>query len=136
MAGQLAGHGLPDDRIAGGSEKCGWIVDGLGFGAAIDYKAEDVGARLGELAPGSMNVFVDDVGGDILDAVLTHLARGAHIIISGSLSQYDADRPRGPSKLAAAPVDAASMTGSSRPTMQIAIRRPAQSSRGCCRTAS
>ncbi len=112
IAGQLARvRGCRTIGIAGGSEKCRWIVDELGFDAAIDYKAEDVGARLGELAPGGVDVFVDNVGGDILDAVLTHLARGARVVISGGLSQYNTDRPRGPSNYLQLLWARASMTG-------------------------
>jgi NADPH-dependent curcumin reductase CurA len=83
--------------IAGGSEKCRWIVEDLGFQAAIDYKAEDVASRLRELAPDGIDVFVDNVGGETLDAVLTNLARGARVVLSGGVSQYNADETRGPS---------------------------------------
>jgi NADPH-dependent curcumin reductase CurA len=97
--------------IAGGPEKCRSIVDDLGFDAAIDYKAEDVGDRLGELAPGGVGVFIDNVGGEVLDAVLLHLARGARVVISGGLSQYNADRPSGPSNYLQLLWRRASMTG-------------------------
>jgi NADPH-dependent curcumin reductase CurA len=83
--------------IAGGPEKCRWIVDDLGFDAAIDYKAEDVSSRLRELAPDGIDVFVDNVGGEILDAALANLARGARVVLSGGVSQYNADKTRGPS---------------------------------------
>jgi NADPH-dependent curcumin reductase CurA len=112
VAGQLAKvRGCRVVGIAGGREKCRWLVDALGFDAAIDYKAEDVDARLGELAPGGVDVFVDNVGGDVLDAVLTHLARGARIVISGGLSQYNAAQPRGPSNYLQLLWARASMTG-------------------------
>jgi NADPH-dependent curcumin reductase CurA len=97
--------------IAGGPEKCRWILDELGFDAAIDYKAEDVGGRLGRLAPDGVGVFIDNVGGDVLDAVLLHLARGARVVISGGLSQYNADRPSGPSNYLQLLWRRASMTG-------------------------
>ena len=97
--------------IAGGPEKCAWIVDELGFDAAIDYKAEDVGGRLGELAPDGIGVFMDNVGGEVLDAALLHLARGARVVISGGLSQYNADRPSGPSNYLQLLWRRASMTG-------------------------
>ena len=98
--------------IAGGPEKCRWLVDELGFDAAIDYKAEDVArARCGEHAPDGVDVFFDNVGGEILDAVLAHLAMRARVVICGGLSQYNADRPRGPVQLPAAAVARASMTG-------------------------
>jgi NADPH-dependent curcumin reductase CurA len=112
VSGQLARlRGFRVIGIAGGQEKCRWIVDELGFDAAIDYKAEDVGDRLGELAPGGVGVFIDNVGGDVLDAVLLHLARGARVVISGGLSQYNADRPSGPSNYLQLLWQRASMTG-------------------------
>lgn len=98
IAGQIARiHGCRVIGIAGGPEKCRWIVDELGFDAAIDYKAQDVGGALGELAPDGVDVFLDNVGGDILDAVLAHLARGARVVLSGGLSQYNSEQKRGPS---------------------------------------
>ena len=112
ISGQLARiRGLRVIGIAGGPEKCRWIVDELGFDAAIDYKAEDVGGRLGELAPDGVGVFVDNVGGEVLDAALLHLARGARVVISGGLSQYNADRPSGPSNYLQLLWQRASMTG-------------------------
>jgi NADPH-dependent curcumin reductase CurA len=112
IGGQLARiRGFRVIGIAGGPEKCSWIVDDLGFSAAIDYKAEDVGGRLGELAPGGVGVFIDNVGGAVLDAVLLHLARGARVVISGGLSQYNADRPSGPSNYLQLLWQRASMTG-------------------------
>ena len=112
VSGQLARiRGFRVIGIAGGPEKCRWIVDELGFDAAIDYKAEDVGGRLGELAPGGVGVFIDNVGGDVLDAVLLHLAVGARVVISGGLSQYNADRPSGPSNYLQLLWRRASMTG-------------------------
>ena len=112
VSGQLARiRGFRVIGIAGGPEKCRWIVDELGFDAAIDYKAEDVGARLGELAPGGVGVFIDNVGGAVLDAVLLHLAHGARVVISGGLSQYNADRPSGPSNYLELLWRRASMTG-------------------------
>ena len=112
VSGQLARiRGFRVIGIAGGPEKCRWLVDELGFDAAIDYKAEDVGERLTELAPGGVGVFIDNVGGGVLDAVLLHLARGARVVISGGLSQYNADRPSGPSNYLQLLWQRASMTG-------------------------
>ncbi len=83
--------------IAGGSEKCAWLVDKAGFDAAIDYKNEDVGARLSELCPQGIDVFFDNVGGPILDEVLARIARGARIVICGSISRYSLEEaPPGP----------------------------------------
>ena len=84
--------------IAGGPEKCTWIVDDLGFDAAIDYKSEHVGRRLHELCPDGINVYFDNVGGEILDAALANLAWGARVVICGAISQYNAEGGmRGPS---------------------------------------
>jgi len=77
--------------IAGGPDKCAWIVDELGFDAAIDYKSESVGKRLHELCPDGINVYFDNVGGDILDAALANLAWGARVVICGAISQYNAE---------------------------------------------
>jgi NADPH-dependent curcumin reductase CurA len=98
--------------IAGGPEKCRYVVDELGFDAAIDYRAEDVGRALREHCPDRVGVYFDNVGGDILDAVLTRLARGARIVICGAISQYNRTGPvRGPANYLALLVDRASMSG-------------------------
>jgi NADPH-dependent curcumin reductase CurA len=97
---------------AGGPEKCGWLVDELGFDAAIDYKAGDVRSQLREHAPDRVDVFFDNVGGEILDVVLLRLARGARVVISGAISQYNAtEPPRGPVNYMQLLVMRASMTG-------------------------
>ena len=75
--------------IAGGPEKCAWITDELGFDARIDYKSEDVAARLRETCPDGIDVFFDNVGGDILDAVLGQINLHARIALCGAISQYD-----------------------------------------------
>jgi NADPH-dependent curcumin reductase CurA len=112
VAGQIATiKGSRVIGIAGGPEKCRWIVDELGFGAAIDYKTEDIARALRELAPDGVDVFLDNVGGEILDAVLTHLARGARIVLSGGLSQYNTDQGRGPSNYLELLRTRSSMTG-------------------------
>jgi hypothetical protein len=75
--------------IAGGPDKCAWIVDELGFDAAIDYKGEDVGEALRKHCLEGVDVYFDNVGGDILDAALARLARGARVVICGAISQYN-----------------------------------------------
>ncbi len=80
--------------IAGGEEKCRWVVDELGFDAAIDYKADDVGRALREHVPDGVDVYFDNVGGEILDTVLTRLARSARVVICGAISQYNEQAPR------------------------------------------
>jgi NADPH-dependent curcumin reductase len=98
--------------IAGGPEKCRFIVDELGFDAAIDYKHEDVRTALRERCPDRVDVYFDNVGGEILDAVLTRLARHARIVICGSISQYNNDGPaRGPANYMALLIDRARMEG-------------------------
>ncbi len=98
--------------IAGGSEKCEYIVNELGFDAAIDYKSEDVKKALRTHCPDGVNVYFDNVGGEILDAVLTRLSRGARVAICGAISQYNATSASpGPSNYMSLLVNRASMTG-------------------------
>jgi NADPH-dependent curcumin reductase CurA len=113
VAGQIAKiKGARVIGIAGGEAKCSWLLDDLGFDAAIDYKAQDVRRALREAAPDAVDVYFDNVGGDILDAVLTRLARGARIVICGAVSQYNAtDGVRGPNNYLSLLVARASMTG-------------------------
>ena len=82
--------------IAGGPDKCRYLVDELGFDGAIDYKNENIRNRLGELCPERVDVFFDNVGGEILDAVLSKIAMRARVVISGAISQYNNPRFRGP----------------------------------------
>ena len=97
VAGQLAKHwGCHVIGIAGGSEKCDWLTGELGFDGAIDYKAEKVSARLRELCPKGVDVFWDNVGGEILEAALANLAKHARIILCGAISNYNATEPKGP----------------------------------------
>jgi hypothetical protein len=98
--------------IAGGAEKCRWIVDELGFDAAIDYKNEDLKAALKQHCPNGVDVYFDNVGGEMLDTVLTRLARGARIVICGAISQYNAtEKVRGPSNYLSLLVNRARMQG-------------------------
>jgi NADPH-dependent curcumin reductase CurA len=84
--------------VAGGTEKCAWLTDKAHFDAAIDYKSEDVGARLSELCPDGIDVFFDNVGGPVLDEALARIARGARIVICGAISRYNDEKPApGPS---------------------------------------
>jgi NADPH-dependent curcumin reductase CurA len=74
--------------IAGTDEKCRWVVEDLGFDACINYKTEDVGARLRALCPDGIDVYFDNVGGEILDTVLTQVNVGARIVMCGAISEY------------------------------------------------
>ena len=112
-AGQIAKlKGARVIGIAGGPEKCAMLTDELGFDGAIDYKAEDVARQLRTLAPDRVNVFFDNVGGDVLDAVLTRLARGARVVVCGAISQYNAtEAVRGPSNYLSLLVSRSRMEG-------------------------
>jgi NADPH-dependent curcumin reductase CurA len=113
IVGQIARiKGCRAIGIAGGQDKCRWLVQELGFDAAIDYKGEDVRAQLREHAPDGVDVFFDNVGGVVLEAVLARLARGARVVLSGAVSQYNAtEAPRGPANYMQLLVTRASMTG-------------------------
>jgi NADPH-dependent curcumin reductase CurA len=112
VAGQIAKlKGCRVIGIAGGEEKCRWIVDELGFDAAIDYKGEDVRRALREHAPARVDVYFDNVGGEVLDAALARLARGARIVICGGVSQYNAEQMRGPANYLALIAARGTMTG-------------------------
>ena len=98
--------------IAGGPQKCAYIVEELGFDAAIDYKSENVAAALAENCPDGIDIYFDNVGGEILDAALTRLAHGARVIICGAISQYNATgEMKGPSNYLSLLVNSATMTG-------------------------
>ena len=113
VVGQIARiHGCRVVGIAGGAEKCRYLVAELGFVAAIDYKTEDVRKALRQQCTKGMDVYFDNVGGDILDAALANLARHARIVICGAISQYNNTTPvRGPSNYLSLLVNRASMTG-------------------------
>ncbi len=98
--------------IAGGKAKCDWVVKELGFDACIDYKAGDVKAGLKQHCPQGVDIYFDNVGGDILDAVLTRITRGARIIICGAISQYNNTTPvKGPANYLSLLVNRARMEG-------------------------
>ena len=99
IAGQIAKlKGCRVVGIAGGKEKCALLTEELGFDGAIDYKSEDVIAGLKRECPKGVDVFFDNVGGDILDAVLSRLNFKARVIICGAISQYNnKEAVKGPS---------------------------------------
>jgi len=98
--------------IAGGADKCRYLVEELGFDAAIDYKSEDVAAALKMHCPKGVDVYFDNVGGEILDAVLMRLAHGARIVICGAISQYNNTTPiKGPANYMQLLVNRATMKG-------------------------
>jgi len=98
--------------IAGGAGKCRYLVEEMGFDAAVDYKAEDVRAALRRECPKGIDVFFDNVGGDTLEAALANLARHARIVICGAISQYNNTTPApGPKNYMALLVNRARMEG-------------------------
>lgn len=98
--------------IAGGAEKCKYIVEELGFDGAIDYKNEDVKNRLKEECPKGLDVYFDNVGGEILDIALSRLRMHARIVICGAISQYNNKTAvKGPSNYLSLLVNRAKMQG-------------------------
>jgi NADPH-dependent curcumin reductase len=98
VAGQIAKlKGCRVVGIAGGEAKCRWLTEQAHFDAAIDYRSEDIGARLRALCPDGIDVFFDNVGGAALDAVLEQIRLRARIVLCGAISVYNAEeRPPGP----------------------------------------
>jgi hypothetical protein len=112
VAGQLAkAEGCTLIGIAGGPEKCAWVKNEAGFDHCIDYKNENVAARLRELAPKGVDVVFENVGGAILDASLMNLANGARIALCGAISTYDDGLGEGIRYYSALTVKRATMQG-------------------------
>jgi NADPH-dependent curcumin reductase CurA len=94
IAGQIAKiHGLRVIGIAGGKEKCDWLVGEGGFDGAIDHRSEEVGPRLSALCPEGIDIFFDNVGGPILDAALERLRNRGRVVLCGATSRYMATVP-------------------------------------------
>ncbi len=96
--GQLVGQiakigGCKVVGIAGGKEKCAFLTDTLNFDAAIDYKNENIDQKLKEYCPEGINVYFDNVGGRITDAVINQLANYARVAVCGVISQYNLTEP-------------------------------------------
>lgn len=81
--------------IAGGAEKCSWVTEIAGAEACIDYKTENVPARIKALAPNGVDVVFENVGGEILEAALMNIALGARIVLCGGISSYNEGVPAG-----------------------------------------
>jgi NADPH-dependent curcumin reductase CurA len=97
IAGQLAKiHGCRAIGIAGGEAKCRYLIDELGFDAAIDYKAENVVTRLHQTCPDGIDVYFDNVGGRMLEAALANLALRGRVVLCGAISSYNEPAPHGP----------------------------------------
>jgi NADPH-dependent curcumin reductase CurA len=90
IVGQIARvKGCRAIGIAGGKDKCKWLLDVAKFDAAIDYKSEDVPARLRELCPKGIDIYFDNVGGEILDAALAQLAMRGRVVLCGAIATYN-----------------------------------------------
>jgi len=86
--------------IAGSAEKCAMLTDEFGFDAAINYKTDDVPTAIAAACPDGVDVFFDNVGGDILEAALGNLAMRGRVVLCGAISQYNDETPRpGPNNL-------------------------------------
>jgi NADPH-dependent curcumin reductase CurA len=98
--------------IAGGRAKCDWVVQELGFDACVDYKAGDLKTALKAAAPDGVDIYFDNVGGEILDILLTRIRRGARIVICGAISQYNnLEATQGPKNYMSLLVNRARMEG-------------------------
>lgn len=113
VVGQIAKiKGCTVIGIAGGKEKCDYLIDELGFDAAIDYKSENIYSALKEKCPKGIDVFFDNVGGAILDAALLKLRMHARVVICGAISQYNnTTKVQGPSNYMSLLVNRATMQG-------------------------
>lgn len=113
IVGQIAKiKGCTVVGIAGGKDKCDYLVNELGFDGAIDYKSENVLDALKEKCPKGIDVYFDNVGGDILDFALSKLRMHARVVICGAISQYNnKTRIQGPSNYMSLLVNRATMQG-------------------------
>lgn len=87
-------HGARVIGIAGGPEKCDWVVNSYGADAAIDYKSENLSTRLSTLCPEGVSLFFDNVGGDTLETMIAHMAPFGRIVMCGAISRYNDKLPQ------------------------------------------
>ena len=114
VVGQIAKiKGCRTVGIAGGADKCRYLIDELGYDAAIDYKNEDMAEGLKRTCPKGLDVYFDNVGGPMLDSVLGRIKFGARIVVCGAISQYNASKEDfyGPKNYLALLVNRARMEG-------------------------
>jgi NADPH-dependent curcumin reductase CurA len=119
IVGQLARlSGARVVGIAGGPEKCAYLTEALGFDASIDYREGDVRRALRKACPAGIDVYFDNVGGQILDDALANLAMGARVVICGAISQYNINpdhaaggQPSGPANYLSLLVRRGTMSG-------------------------
>ena len=94
VVGQLAKlSGCRVIGIAGTDEKINYVVDELGFDAGLNYKSEDIRTRLGTLCPDGIDIYWDNVGGELADAAIEKIASGGRAVICGQIAQYNATSP-------------------------------------------
>ena len=113
VAGQIARiQGARVVGLAGSPDKCAWLSDELGFAAAINYRADNVPARLTETCPDGIDVYFDNVGGPLLELVLERIRRKARVVLCGAISQYSDEEPSpGPRNLMQLVIQRARMEG-------------------------
>ena len=113
LVGQIAKiKGCKVIGIAGGNEKCKYVKEQLGFDEVIDYKNDNIYSALKKYCPEGIDVYFDNVGGEILDAALAKLRMNARIVICGAISQYNnTSRTKGPSNYLSLLVNRATMSG-------------------------
>jgi NADPH-dependent curcumin reductase CurA len=113
VAGQIARiKGCRVVGIAGGEEKCAWLKDVARFDDVIDYKQGAVDARIAETCPGKVDIFFDNVGGEILQAALNHINQRARVVLCGGISGYNATEVQpGPNNLMNLVINRARMEG-------------------------
>lgn len=112
VVGQIAKiKGCEVVGIAGGPDKCKHVVDTLGFDACIDYKNENVYSAIKTHLPKGIDVYFDNVGGEILDMALARLRKQARIVICGAISQYNSEKVKGPSNYLSLLINRATMQG-------------------------
>ncbi|HET6417902.1 MAG TPA: NADP-dependent oxidoreductase [Polyangiales bacterium] len=98
IVGQIAKiKGCRAVGLTGSDEKCAWLIDELGYDAAINYRASNLRAALKDACPNGVDVFFDSVGGEILNTVLTRLNRHGRVVLCGAISQInESELPPGP----------------------------------------
>ena len=94
LVGQIARlRGCRVVGIAGTDAKCSWLTGALGFDSAINYHTEDVATRVQDLCPAGIDVYFDNVGGELLDLALTQIAFRGRVVLCGAVSTYNSDSP-------------------------------------------
>ncbi len=112
IAGQIAKiNGCRVIGIAGGKKKCNYVINELGFDGCIDYKNESVSRSIFKECPDGVDVYFDNVGGNILDSALTFINRNARVVICGAISQYNNSDVLGPKNYLSILVNRAKMMG-------------------------